>query len=248
MSNSLEKIDRLPRHVAIIMDGNGRWAKQQNKERIYGHQKGSESARIIAEVASKYGIEYLTIYAFSKENWNRPQDEVFGLMNLLISGVNDNLDTINELNIKLKIVGDYNTLPDDVKQAVDKSIESTKNNTGLVLSIALNYGSRWEIVNAVKEISKKVISGEVDVDKIDDDLFSSELLTNFMPDPDLLIRTSGEYRISNFLLWQLSYSELYFTDVLWPDFREEQFVEALKDYSQRERRYGKTSKQINDNI
>lgn len=244
MSIVENKIKNLPEHVAVIMDGNGRWAKQQNKERYFGHQHGAESARVISETASKLGIKYLTLYAFSKENWNRPKEEVFGLMNLLIQGVNDNLDTINKLNIKLLTIGDYVNLPQNVREAVDKSVHSTKDNTGLNLIIALNYGSRWEMINAVKNIAQDVKNNKIYVDDIKDELFDNYLLTKDIPDPDLLIRTSGEYRISNFLLWQLSYSELYFTDCFWPEFREEQFMAALLDYSKRERRFGKTSKQL----
>lgn len=244
MSNAVEKIENLPNHVAIIMDGNGRWAKEQNKERFFGHQHGSESARIVSETAAEIGIKYLTLYAFSKENWKRPKDEVFGLMNLLIQGVNDNLDRINELNIKLSTIGDYDTLPDNVKNAVNKSVESTKNNTGLNLIIALNYGSRWEMLEAVKSIAQDFKDEKLSISEINDSVFSDYLTTKGIPDPDLLIRTSGEYRISNFLLWQLSYAELYFADVYWPDFRKKQFLDALKDYSKRERRFGKTSKQL----
>jgi len=242
MSVVENKIENLPKHVAVIMDGNGRWAKKQNKERFFGHQHGAESARVITETAAKLGIKYLTLYAFSKENWNRPKEEVFSLMNLLIKGVSDNLHTIKDLNIKLTTIGDYDTLPEDVKEAVDKTVESTKDNTGLSLIIALNYGSRWEIIDAVKKIAIDAINNEINIDKIDDNLFSSYLSTHGVPDPDLLIRTSGEYRISNFLLWQLSYAEFYFSDLYWPDFREKEFVEALNVYSKRERRFGKTSK------
>lgn len=247
MSKVSKENERIPRHVAIIMDGNGRWAKSKNKERIFGHEQGAKSARIISETAAKMGIKYLTLYAFSKENWNRPQNEVFALMNLLIQGVNDNLETINKLNIKLKTIGDYNSLPDNVKKAVKKSIDSTKNNTGLTLIIALNYGSRWEIINSVKKITKKVLNNEIKIDDINNDIFEQNLETYNIPDPDFLIRTSGEYRISNFLLWQLSYTELYFTDTYWPDFRQKQFYKAIDDFSTRERRFGKTSNQIKKN-
>ncbi len=247
MSKVSKKNERIPRHVAIIMDGNGRWAKSKNKERIFGHEQGAKSARIISETASKMGIKYLTLYAFSKENWNRPKNEVFALMNLLIQGVNDNLETINKLNIKLKTIGDYNSLPGNVKKAVKKSIDSTKNNTGLTLIIALNYGSRWEIINSVKKITKKVLNNEIKIDDINNDIFEQNLETYNIPDPDLLIRTSGEYRISNFLLWQLSYTELYFTDTYWPDFRQKQFYKAIDDFSTRERRFGKISNQLKKN-
>ena len=237
-------IENIPQHVAIIMDGNGRWAKQQNKERFFGHQQGAEAAREVAEIASKIGIKYLTLYAFSKENWNRPKDEVHSLMELLIQGVTDNLEQLNELNIKLKTIGDFENLPKNVKKSIKKSIKSTKNNTGLTLTIALNYGSRWEMLETTKKIAEKYKKNEITLNDINEELFSDNLTTKSIPDPDLLIRTSGEYRISNFLLWQISYSELYFTDLLWPEFKKHQLIEAVLDYQNRERRFGKTSKQI----
>ncbi len=234
----------IPQHVAIIMDGNGRWAKRQNRERFFGHQAGAESARIIIGTANELGIKYLTLYAFSKENWRRPKDEVYSLMNLLINAVNDNLGTLKAKNIRVKIIGDKQTLPDNVQKAVDKTIESTKNNTGLTLIIALNYSSRWEITEAVKNIAKKIKNATITPEQITEQTIAEHLNTHNIPDPDLLIRTSGEYRISNFLLWQLSYAELYFTDTLWPDFRREEFIQAINDYTNRERRFGKTSEQI----
>ena len=237
-------IQKIPNHVAIIMDGNGRWAKKQNKERFFGHQKGAEAAKIATETASELGIKYLTLYAFSKENWNRPEDEVLRLMELLIQGVTDNLDELNELNVKLKTIGDFDNLPENVKKSVIKTVKSTKNNTGLTLIIALNYGSRWEMIEATKKIAEKYKNNEITLKDINDDLFSDNLTTKSIPDPDLLIRTSGEYRISNFLLWQISYSELYFTDLLWPDFGKQQLIEAVLDFQNRERRFGKTSKQL----
>lgn len=239
-------IKNIPQHVAIIMDGNGRWAKLQNKERLIGHQAGAEAARIVTETASKMGVKYLTIYAFSKENWNRPKEEVFNLMNLLISGVNDNLNELIDLNIIFKIIGDQQTLPKNVQKATQKTIEATKNNTGLTLIVALNYGARWEILNAVKNIVYDSQKGIIDPEKLSDEIFSNYLLTKEIPDPDLLIRTSGEARISNFLLWQLSYSEIYFTNTLWPDFKSEAFVEAIKEYQKRERRFGVTSEQLDN--
>lgn len=235
-------MQKIPQHIAVIMDGNGRWAKQRNQERIFGHHQGAESAKVITESAVKYGIKYLTIYAFSKENWKRSEKEVSGLMNMLIKGVNENLDKINDLDVKVRLLGDYATLPQDVKEAVDKTLKSTSTNTGLILNIALNYGGRWEITNAVKEISKKVVSGDIKIEEINELTISNNMLISETPDPDLLIRTSGEYRISNFLLWQLSYTELYFTNVLWPDFREEHFLAALKEYQNRNRRFGETLK------
>ena len=243
MSND-KKTKPIPSHVAIIMDGNGRWAKKQNKERFFGHQAGAESARVITETAAEIGIEYLTLYAFSKENWRRPKQEVYSLMNLLINAVNDNLETLIQKNIKVLIIGDMQTLPDDVRTAVEKTITSTAKNTGLTLIIALNYSSRWEITNAVQKIAEKIQNKQLKPDDISEKIISQHLNTKDIPDPDLLIRTSGEYRISNFLLWQLSYSELYFTNTLWPDFRRQQFLNAIDDYRNRERRFGKTSEQL----
>lgn len=242
----IQQIDkeRVPEHIAIIMDGNGRWAKKKNKERFFGHKEGAESAKIIAEVACKINVKYITLYAFSKENWNRPQDEVNSLMGLLIQGVSENLKELNELNIKLNVIGDFDNLPQNVKNSVKLALDSTKNNTGLTLIIALNYGARWEILNAVKKIAKKIKENQINIDEIDENLFANYLTTVNIPDPDLLIRTSGEYRISNFLLWQISYSELYFSELCWPDFRENAFYDAIIDYQSRERRYGKTSSQI----
>ncbi len=245
---SINSIDlkKLPQHIAIIMDGNGRWAKQKKQNRIYGHKAGAETAKIITEAAAEIGIKYLTLYAFSKENWNRPQEEVYQLMNLLIEGVKNNLDTLNKQNIRVKIIGDEENLPENVKNAVQKTIESTKNNTGLTLIIALNYGGRWEIINAVKKISQKVKQGKLNIEDIDEREFKDNLTTKGIPDPDLLIRTSGEYRISNFLLWQVSYSEFYFSELMWPDFKKEALIEAIKEYQKRERRFGKISEQINN--
>ena len=236
---------QIPVHVAIIMDGNGRWAKKQNKERFFGHRAGAEAARIITETAAKIGVKYLTLYAFSKENWNRPKDEVHNLMDLLITGVSDNLDDLIELNVKFSIIGDRITLPQNVKKSVVKAENATRNNNGLNLIVALNYGARWEITNAVKTIMTQFEQGKIKKDEIDENVFSKYLLTKEIPDPDLLIRTSGENRISNFLLWQLSYSELYFTPILWPDFLENEFLTAIHEYQNRERRYGKTSEQMN---
>ncbi len=238
--------DRLPIHVAIIMDGNGRWAKARNKERIYGHHEGAKSAKEVVEAAVEVGIGYLTLYAFSSENWRRPKDEVDALMNLLVQGINDELDTMAELNVRLKVIGDLSKLDSEVKAAVENSIEQTKNNSGLTLIIALSYGSREEIIAATREIARKVKQGVLSYEDIDKEVFEKHLYTAGVPDPDLLIRTSGEQRISNFLLWQLSYTELYFTETLWPDFRKEQFYKALYNYQNRERRFGKTSEQLKE--
>jgi len=246
---SIEKsFNKIPQHIAIIMDGNGRWAKKNNKERIFGHKEGAETARLITKLASDIGVKYLTLYAFSKENWNRPKDEVFGLMELLIQGVTDNLEELNNLNIKLQTIGDFENLPENVKISIIKAKKKTKNNKGLNLIIALNYGSRWEIIEAVKNIAIKYKNSEINIDEINDNLFSENLTTKNIPDPDLLIRTSGEYRISNFLLWQISYSEFYFSDLHWPDFRKDEFYKAIEIYNSRERRYGKTSEQIKKDI
>ena len=238
--------DRLPIHVAIIMDGNGRWAKARNKERIYGHHEGAKSAKEVVEAAVEVGIGYLTLYAFSSENWRRPKDEVDALMSLLVQGINDELNTMAELNVRLKVIGDLSKLDSEVKAAVENSIEQTKNNSGLTLIIALSYGSREEIIAATREIARKVKQGVLSYEDIDKEVFEKHLYTADLPDPDLLIRTSGEQRISNFLLWQLSYTELYFTETLWPDFRKEQFYKALYNYQNRERRFGKTSEQLKE--
>ncbi len=238
---------RIPQHVAIIMDGNGRWAKLRNKERVFGHKKGVEATKEVVEAAGEIGIKYLTLYAFSNENWQRPKDEVDALMELLVNEVTNELDKINEQNVRLKVIGDLSKLKKNVYQAVIKSVESTKNNTGLTVIIALSYGAREEIINAVRQIATKVKNGELEVEQITSELFSDFLYTAGIPDPDFLIRTSGEVRISNFLLWQLSYTELYFTKTLWPDFRKEQFFEAIYNYQQRERRFGKTSEQLKEN-
>ncbi len=226
------------------MDGNGRWAKRQGKERFFGHQAGADSAKIVAETAAELKIEYLTLYAFSKENWNRPKDEVDKLMNLLIRGVQDNLEDLIEKNMRIRILGDKNTLPDDVRIAVAEVEERTENCSGLNLNLALNYSSRWEITEAVRKIAEKVKRNEILPEEITEQTVSEHLTTAGMPDPDLLIRTSGEYRISNYLLWQMSYTEMIFTPVLWPDFRRHEFIEAIKEYQKRERRFGKTSEQL----
>jgi len=243
----LDKLDlkKIPSHVAIIMDGNGRWAKKKGKNRIFGHRQGADSVREVVEAASLTKVKNLTLYAFSTENWNRPKNEVEGLMSLLVSAINDQLEKLLEQNIKLSIIGDFDSLPTKVQSELKKALEFSKNNNGLNLIIALSYSSRWEIIEAVKKIATDCKNNKLEIEKIDEILFSNYLTTFNVPDPELLIRTSGEQRISNFLLWQLSYSELYFTDVLWPDFKKENFYEAIYDFQQRERRFGKTSEQIN---
>jgi undecaprenyl diphosphate synthase len=237
------KRNRLPEHVAIIMDGNGRWAKKLGNIRLFGHNAGVKSVREVTEASVELGIKYLTLYAFSTENWNRPQAEVQGLMSLLAKTLAEELATFAKNNVRLKVIGGEG-LPENVKKSLDEAEKNTAGNTGLTLVLALSYSSRWEITKAVTDIAKKVEAGELKADKISQETISQHMSTNFMPDPELLIRTSGEYRISNFLLWQIAYSELYFTDVLWPDFKKENFYEALLDYQSRERRFGMTSEQV----
>ncbi len=232
--------ERLPQHIAIIMDGNGRWAKQQGMQRIFGHKHGLQPVRDAAEVCSDLGISYLTLYAFSTENWNRPQAEVDALMSLLVDAIESDTPTLMKNNIRLLTIGDINRLPKAAKEKFERCIAQTSVNTGLSLVIALSYSSRWEITEAVR---KAIESGKEAADITEEDV-SNWLTTKGMPDPDLLIRTSGELRISNFLLWQLAYAELYFTDVCWPDFTQEELYKAILDYQSRERRFGKTSEQI----
>ena len=236
--------DKLPRHVAIIMDGNGRWAKEKGKDRLFGHYNGVESVRNIVEGCAELQIKYLTLYAFSTENWDRPKDEVTGLMELLVKTIRTEVSTLNKNNIRLHVIGNIDMLPTNAHKELNEACEETKNNTGLNLIMALSYSSRWEIVNAVKNIGKEIKNGKLESDKITDEIFKQHLCTADFPDPELMIRTSGEYRISNFLLYQLAYSELYFTETLWPDFRKENLYEALLDYQKRERRFGKTSEQL----
>lgn len=237
-------LNNIPSHVAIIMDGNGRWAKKKGNIRIFGHKYGVKAVKNIVEAAGEAGVRYLTLYAFSTENWNRPRVEVSALMSLLVSTINSELKTLNKNNVRLLAIGNINELPKAVVKNLDKAIEATATNTGLTLVLALSYSARWEIVNAVKQIVEGVQRNEIQVNEINDELFSGYLSTGGIPDPELLIRTSGELRISNFLLWQMAYTELYFTDVLWPDFGKENFYEAVHDYQNRERRFGKTSEQI----
>lgn len=239
-----EKIDlkRIPSHVAIIMDGNGRWAKQRGHERSYGHQAGAETVHIIAEEAARLGIKFLTLYTFSTENWNRPSEEVAALMSLLFDSIEE--ETFMKNNIRFRVIGEIGKLPEHVQQRLDACIEHTAANTGMSLVLALSYSSRWELTEATRQIATLVQRGELAPEAIDSDLISSHLSTSFMPDPDLLIRTGGELRLSNYLLWQAAYSELYFCDTFWPDFREEELHKAIYDYQKRERRFGKTSEQV----
>ena len=236
--------ENLPHHIAIIMDGNGRWAKEKGKDRLFGHYSGVESVRNIVEGCAELGIQYLTLYAFSTENWDRPKDEVSGLMELLVQTIRKEVPTLNKNNISLHVIGNTEMLPSSAQNEIAEACEETAKNTGLNLVMALSYSSRWEIINAVKNIGEEIKNGKLDPEEITGDIFKQHLCTASLPDPELMIRTSGEYRISNFLLYQLAYSELYFTDTLWPDFRKENLYEALLDYQNRERRFGKTSEQL----
>lgn len=244
--NLLESIDKtnLPQHLAIIMDGNGRWAKQQGFLRAFGHENGTKSVKETIKTCAKLGIGFLTLYAFSTENWNRPKLEVQALMKILVNSLRKELTTLQENNIKLNAIGNLDKLPKSAQKELLDVIDKTKNNTRLTLTLALSYGSREELVNAVRIISDKVKNNIISLDTIDDSIINEHLYTQNLPDVDLLIRTSGEHRISNFLLWQIAYAELYFTEVLWPDFKEQHLYEAIISYQKRERRFGKTSEQI----
>lgn len=235
---------RLPRHIAIIMDGNGRWAEEKGQDRLFGHFHGVESVRNIVEGCAELGIEYLTLYAFSTENWDRPQQEVDGLMTLLVDTIRKEVSMLNKNNIRLHVIGDMAMLPAFAHHELQEALDMTAQNTGLNLVMALSYSSRWELVNAVKHIGLDVKAGVIDPEKIDQSTLQQYLATSNFPDPELMIRTSGEYRISNFLLYQLAYAELYFTNTRWPDFRKEHLYEAIIDFQSRERRFGKTGKQI----
>ena len=236
--------NRLPKHIAIIMDGNGRWAKEQGQDRLFGHYQGVESVRDIVEGCAELGVGYLTLYAFSTENWDRPQYEVIGLMELLVKTVRGEVESLNKNNIRLHVIGDINMLPDYAQKELGEALQITKENTGLQLIMALSYSGRWELLNAVKNIAYEVQKGRLNVEEIDQDTLQKYLTTSEFPDPELMIRTSGEYRISNFLLYQLAYAELYFTQVRWPDFRKQNLYEALIDYQNRQRRFGKTGEQV----
>lgn len=238
--------ERLPKHIAIIMDGNGRWAEEQGQDRLFGHFHGVESVRNIVEGAAEIGIQYLTLYAFSTENWDRPKQEVDGLMALLVDTIRKEVPVLNKNNIKLHVIGDMGMLPEFAKSELNEALELTSTNTGLNLIMALSYSSRWELVNAVKNIGLDVQSGKLNATEINQDTLQNYLSTSKFPDPELMIRTSGEYRISNFLLYQLAYAELYFTNTRWPEFRKENLYEAIIDFQNRERRFGKTGKQIKE--
>lgn len=244
----IDRIDkgRLPQHIAIIMDGNGRWAEEKGQDRLYGHFHGVESVRNIVEGSAELGIQYLTLYAFSTENWDRPQQEVEGLMALLVETIRKEVPTLNKNNIRLHVIGDMNMLPKFAQDELKEALEMTSQNTGLNLVMALSYSSRWELVNAVKNIGIDVKAGKIDPANISHETLQQYLTTSQFPDPELMIRTSGEYRISNFLLYQLAYAELYFTNTRWPDFRKDNLYEAILDFQARERRFGKTGQQIQE--
>ncbi len=242
----IEEIDknRLPRHVAIIMDGNGRWAKAKGKDRSFGHQEGVVSVRKVMDAVVRLGLKYLTLYTFSTENWNRPDEEVQALMGLLVSAIHRETPEMMDKNIRLVAIGDLSRLRKDAHDTLMECIHTTAGNTGTTLVLALSYSSRWEITAAIRQIAQEVLDKKITPDAITEEVVSAHLTTKDIPDPDLLIRTGGEKRVSNFLLWQLSYAEFFFTDVFWPDFREENFYEAILYYQRRERRFGKTSEQL----
>ena len=240
----LAKTGNIPRHIAIIMDGNGRWAKERGLTRVAGHRNGVESVRDIVEACGQLNVKYLTLYAFSTENWKRPQDEVSMLMRLLVKALRDETDALHKNNVRLVTIGDILSLPKEVQRELQDAIRKTKRNTGLTLNLALSYSGRWDIIHAVKNMGTDIRAGKILSDQIDESLFSGYLSTSEMPDPDLLIRTSGEMRISNFLLWQLAYTELYIADCFWPDFRRTNLYEAIRTYQKRERRFGLVSEQI----
>jgi len=241
-------IDKLPRHIAIIMDGNGRWAEEKGQDRLFGHLHGVESVRNIVEGAAELGVEYLTLYAFSTENWDRPEYEVTGLMELLVDTIRKEVPTLNKNNIRLHVIGDISMLPLNAQNELNEAIQETGANTGLNLVMALSYSSRWEMINAIKNIALDVESDKISSSEITQDTFRQYLCTRDFPDPELMIRTSGEFRISNFLLYQLAYTELYFTITRWPDFRKENLYEAIIDFQKRQRRFGKTGEQLKNDL
>lgn len=236
--------NRVPAHIAIIMDGNGRWAKQRGHERSFGHQAGAEIVHVIAEESARLGVKFLTLYTFSTENWNRPSNEVAALMSLLFESIEE--ETFMKNNIRFRVIGDIEKLPANVQERLQQCIENTSRNTGMTLVLALSYSSHWELTRAVRNIAELVEQGKLSSKEVEADTISANLATHFMPNPDLLIRTGGEIRLSNYLLWQCAYSELYFCDTFWPDFREEELCKAIYDYQQRERRFGKTSEQVSN--
>ncbi len=237
-------LEKLPLHIAVIMDGNGRWAKEQGMARVFGHRNGVKAVRETTEACTELGVKFLTLYAFSTENWKRPESEVNALMTLLVETIKNEIKTLNENGVRLRAIGDISRLPEKSRKTLLKAMEDTNQNARMTLVLALNYSAKWEIVEAAKKLAAAAKSGEISIADIDEDTFANALSTNGIPDPELLIRTSGENRISNFLLWQIAYSELYFTPTLWPDFRREHLYQAIIDFQNRERRFGKTSEQL----
>jgi len=244
--NDISKIDlaRVPQHIAVIMDGNGRWALEHGKSRIMGHSAGAESVRQTLEIARELGVKYLTLYAFSTENWQRPKEEVDGLMDLLVQTIANEINELNESGVQLRAIGDIDMLPNHCRKALLDAIHYTENNTSITLILALNYSSKWEIVKAIQKIVASVKNGDLSLEQVNEQLIDNYLTTSSIPDPELLIRTSGEQRMSNFMLWQCAYTELYFTSVFWPDFRKEHLIEAVYSYQNRERRFGRISEQL----
>jgi undecaprenyl diphosphate synthase len=247
MTELKDKINgqKLPVHIAIIMDGNGRWARERGSHRIFGHQNGITAVRETVEGAGELGIKFLTLYAFSKENWERPKKEIDALLGLMVSTINSETETLIKNNVRLLVIGDVHSLPGYIVDKLNEVIKLTESNSGLTLIIALSYSARWEIADAARQIAADVVKGKIGTEEIDERIFAGYLLTGNIPDPELLIRTSGEYRVSNFLLWQIAYAEMYFTPVLWPDFRKKDLYAAIIDFQKRERRFGKTSEQLN---
>ena len=244
MSKDQINLNKLPKHIAIIMDGNGRWAKEKGKFRIFGHQNGVKAVREVSEGCAELGVEYLTLYAFSTENWSRPKIEVNALMTLLVKTIKSETQTLMKNGIKLDAIGDRSTLPSECLKELDEAINATKDNTRMTLILALSYSAKWDIVNATRTIAQKALNGEIAIEDVNEELIDRTLTTHKYPHPELMIRTSGELRISNFLLWEIAYSELYFTTVLWPDYRKEHLYEAILEYQSRERIFGKTSEQL----
>lgn len=245
MTETKIDMNRIPQHIAIIMDGNGRWATERGKQRSYGHQAGVDTVRKITSECTRLGVKFLTLYTFSTENWSRPADEVAALMGLVLSSLEDEIFMKN--NVRFRVIGDMGRLPAEVRAKLEETMEHTRSNTAMTMVVALSYSSKWEITNAVKGIASDVKAGKIGLDDISEDMISSRLQTNFMPDPELLIRTGGELRISNYLLWQIAYSELYFCDTYWPDFDEECLHKAIASYQNRQRRFGKTEAQVENN-
>ena len=246
LKNNIDK-NRVPRHIAVIMDGNGRWAKEKGEERLFGHANGVGSVKAVTEGCAELGVDYLTLYTFSKENWNRPEDEVNGLMSLLVSTIKEQVEDLNKNNVRFGVIGDLDNMPEKPRKELEYAIARLADNTGLHLILALNYSSRWEIQHAVKTIANDIKQNKLNPEDINEELIQQHLTTKHIPDPELMIRTGGERRISNFLLYQLAYAELYFTETLWPDFSKEHLFNAVIDFQQRERRFGKTSEQIKNN-